>query len=277
MAEILTERHGPVMVITINRPERGNAIGGGFFRELLAAFEEADADDAVRAIVTVGAGRTYCTGMDLDDATEEALSKPTYDFMNDDVVGGDKGTGSLSRDRRLLERHGIGRWTKRIAAVTTPSVAALNGAVGGGGLAIAVLQDFRIAAAGIRIVPGFLSVGVAPELGITWLLPRLIGWQAANRLLLTNPTLTSEEAAEIGLVDSVVAPERTLADAMELAERIAALPSVAVRATKQLLAESGANSFDEQLVTEYRTQLMLFGLPETRERVAELRRRITGG
>lgn len=274
MAAVLTERHGAVMVVTINRPERNNAIGGTFFRELLAAFEEADADDAVHAIVTVGAGRTYCTGMDLDDADDSALDKQTTDLLNDGVLGGDKGTGSLSPHRRLLEQFGIGRWTQRFAAVTTPSVAALNGAVGGGGLAIAVLQDFRIAAAGARIVPGFLSVGVAPEMGISYLLPRLVGWRAANRLLLTNPTLTSEEAAEIGLVDTVVAPERTLESAMDLAARIAELPTVAVQATKQLLRSSMWNSFDQQLETEYRTQLMLFGLPETRESIEALRRRV---
>ncbi|HEY1971279.1 MAG TPA: enoyl-CoA hydratase/isomerase family protein [Pseudonocardia sp.] len=276
MPDVTNERHGPIAVITLNRPEQRNSVSGTMLADLLRAFEEADADDAVRVIVTVGAGSTYCVGADLDHVTSGVLDKPATDLVNDDDLGGDKGTGPLSPHRRLLEQLGIGRWTQRMVAVTTPSVAAINGACGGGGLAIAVLQDFRIAAAGARIIPGFLSVGVGPEMGISYLLPRLIGWQPANRLLLTNPTLAAEEAHRIGLVDEVVPADRTLEEAMAYAERLAAQPPIAVRATKQLLRHSAWNSFDQQLQAEYHTQLMLFGLPETRVRVARLRDRIRG-
>ncbi len=277
MGDVLTERRGPVLLITLNRPHRANAIAGTVLRDLLAAFEDADADDDVRAIVTTGAGATFSVGADLDDVDSVIGGGDPVepaDLLNDGVLGGDKGTGVPSRDRRRLEHLGIGRWTLRMAAVTTPTVAALNGATGGGGLALAVLHDFRIAAAGARLTPGFLGVGVAPEMGLTYFLPRLVGWQQANRLLLRNPVLAAPDAERIGLVDEVVPDGAVLDEALRLAGELAELPSLALRSTKRLLRTAADNTLEQQLEAEYHHQLMLFGLPETRDALERLQARL---
>ncbi|WP_084216365.1 enoyl-CoA hydratase/isomerase family protein [Pseudonocardia spinosispora] len=274
MADVLTERHGATLLVTLNRPESKNSVAGRMLAEILEAFTEAAEDDSIRVVVTTGAGSTYCVGMDLQEADGQ-LERAPVDVLNDDLIGGDKGIGSLSRNQRLLEpAGGIGRWTRRIAGMPKPTVAALNGVTAGGGLAFAVLQDFRVAAANARLTPGFLGVGVAPEMGMTYFLPRLLGWRAANQLLLRNPVLGAEEAAGLGLVDQVAPEGRALPEAMELAEQLARLPTVAMQATKQLLSRSAASDLDGQLAAEYQAQLTLFGLPETRTAIAELRARL---
>lgn len=275
MADVLTERHGSTMLVRLNRPRRHNAVAGTMLRDLLVAFEEAAADDSVHVVVTTGAGATFCVGMDLEQI-DGMTQRPAVDLLNDDELGGDKGTGALSRNRRLLEPRGIGRWTRRMVDMPKPTIAALNGVTAGGGLALAVLHDFRLAAAGARLTPGFLGVGVAPEMGLSYFLPRLIGWRGANHLLLRNPVLTAEQAVELGLVDQAVPDDRLLAEAMELADQLAALPTVAVQATKRLLHRSSANDLDRQLESEYQAQLMLFDLPETRSNIRALRDRVGG-
>jgi 2-(1,2-epoxy-1,2-dihydrophenyl)acetyl-CoA isomerase len=143
-------------------------------------------------------------------------------------------------------------------------------------LAIALLHDFRVAAAGAKLATSFLQLGVGPELGMSYLLPRLVGWQVAADLLLRGRMVLAEEAAEIGLVNRVVPADRVLDEAMELAEELAALPSIAQQLTKRELRRSATSTFSEQLETEYRTQLSLFALQDHRAALEATRRRVGG-
>jgi 2-(1,2-epoxy-1,2-dihydrophenyl)acetyl-CoA isomerase len=275
MGDLEIERLGAVTVMRINRPERRNAIGGTLLRELVEAFEAAEGDDEVRVVVTTGVGPTYCVGADLGELLDH-LGAPTREMLNGTSVGGDKGAPPLSPDQQLLERLGVGRWSQRMAACTKPSIAALNGATAGGGLALAVAQDFRVASADIAIRAGFLGVGVGPELGLSYLLPRLTGWPAARNILLRNRVVRAEEALRCGLIDEVAPAGAALDRALALAGELADQPAVAMRATNRLLRDSADNSWREQLEAEYRTQLLLFGLPATRAALEKLAGEVVG-
>jgi enoyl-CoA hydratase/carnithine racemase len=269
--DLSVERHGPVTVLRIDRAERHNSIGGSLLGELVEAFEDAERDDDVRAVVTTGSGPTFCVGVDLAELAEGlATGAPTYELLNGTTIGGDKGLPDQSVQQRMVEQLGVGRWAQRMAACTKPSIAALNGPAAGGGLAIAVTHDFRVCSSRASLKAGFAGVGVAPEMGLTWLLPRLVGWRAARDVLLRNRTIRAPEALELGLVDEVVAPDEVLGRALEMASELAAMPATALRLTKRLLAESADNSWDAQLAAEYRAQLLLFGLPVTRASLAAL-------
>jgi enoyl-CoA hydratase/carnithine racemase len=278
VTDLAVERHGPVTVLRIDRAEKHNSIGGSLLGDLVRAFEDAEGDDDVRVVVTTGSGPTFCVGVDLTELAEGLASgAPTYDLLNGTTIGGDKGLPEQSIKQRMVEQLGVGRWAQRVAACTKPSIAALNGPAAGGGLAIAVSHDFRVCSSRGSLKAGFVGVGVAPEMGLTWLLPRLIGWRAARDVLLRNRTIRAAEALELGLVDEVVAPEEVLPRALELASELAAMPATALRLTKRLLTESAGNGWEAQLAAEYRAQALLFGLPETRASLAALAARIGRG
>lgn len=278
MDDLAVERHGTVTVLRIDRADRHNSIGGALLGQMADAFEDAERDDDVHVVVTTGSGPTFCVGVDLAELAEGLGSgAPTYELLTGTTIGGDKGLPEQSRRQRMVEQLGVGRWAQRMAACTKPSIAALNGPAAGGGLAIAVTHDFRVCSSRASLKAGFAGVGVAPEMGLTWLLPRLVGWRAARDVLLRNRTIRAAEALGLGLVDEVVAPEEVLPRALELAAELAAMPSTAQRLTKRLLSESADNSFDAQLAAEYRAQLLLFGLPETSTSLAALAAQVTGG
>jgi 2-(1,2-epoxy-1,2-dihydrophenyl)acetyl-CoA isomerase len=267
--DVLIERRGAVLVVRLNRPESKNAIGGTMFRDLAAAFELAASDDAIRAVVTIGEGSTYCVGADLGHLAQAKGSEPhqllTGDLVLPDgtIAGGETGQAPLSPDQRRTDWMGAGsRWAERMWSLEKPTIAAINGAAGGGGLAIALLHDFRLASAGVTLATSFLRLGVGPELGMTYLLPRVVGWRAANDLLLRSRRLSAEEAEQIGLVDRVVPAGSLLSEALALAEELADLPSIAMQLTKRELRLSMSGTFHEQLEVEYRTQLQLFSLAE---------------
>jgi enoyl-CoA hydratase/carnithine racemase len=275
--DLSVERHGPVAVLRIDRAERHNSIGGSLLGELVTAFEDVERDDGVRVVVTTASGPTFCVGIDLAELAEGLGSgAPTYELLTGTTIGGDKGLPEQSLQQRMVEQLGVGRWAQRMAACTKPSIAALNGPAAGGGLAIAVTHDFRVCSARASLKAGFVGVGVAPEMGLTWLLPRLIGWRAARDVLIRNRTIRAQEALDLGLVDEVVPAEHVLGRALELASELAAMPATALRLTKRLLAESAENSLDAQLAAEYRAQLLLFGLPETRASLAALAAQVSG-
>ncbi len=273
MADVKTRDEGPVRVVEFDRPERANSIAGTLMRDYLEAMEEAERDDSVRVVVTTGSGRTFCVGADLEEL-ERNLGGPVRNLLNDNTIGGDKGLPPMSPKQFLLESLGVGRWAQRLYALTKPSIAALNGAAAGGGLAIAVAHDYRIASRAASLVCGFLSVGAAPELGISHRLPRLIGWRAARDLMLENRRLSADEACAVGLVDAVVEPDALIDAAMARAQRLAAQPDIALRLTKSLLWASTENRFDDQLRAEYAAQVLLFELPETQKIVGDFAARL---
>jgi enoyl-CoA hydratase/carnithine racemase len=208
-------RDSGVAVVTLNRPERLNAWGGGLASEFFRCMDRAEADPAVRVIVLTGSGRAFCAGADMGDLdTIGAASEPTGGQERSDSG---IGIGGADVSHLVGERH-----PHFVTALRKPIVAAINGACAGIGLTQALMCDVRFAAAGAKFTTAFARRGLIGEYGISWILPRVVGWSAALDLLLSGRTFYAEEAAELGLVKEVVAPDELMARAIAYAEGIAA-------------------------------------------------------
>jgi enoyl-CoA hydratase/carnithine racemase len=247
MTEVLTERQGDVAVLTLNRPERLNAISGPMLRQLSAALVEADRDPSVRCVVLTGAGRGFCAGLDLKDQ----------------VAGEGLGEGDgASRPGELDLRDAP---PTVLHSLDTPTVCALNGGAAGYGMDLALGCDIRVAAESAKLAPAFVRRGVLPESGGTWLLPRLVGYAKAAEIAFTGETLSAKECLELGLVNRVV-PDAALRDeVLGLAGRIAANAPLAVRATKRMFRMAERESFDDHVHHVYLQLLPLFGSKDFRE------------
>lgn len=195
-----------VAVLTLNRPDRLNTWGGDIATAFYAGLDRAEDDAGVRAIVVTGRGKAFCAGAQLG------------------AMGGLKGdvAESLEKtdDRKLTELVGE-RQPYYLTTLCKPVIAAINGSCVGIGLTQALMCDVRFAAAGAKFAASFARRGLIAEYGISWILPRLAGWGVALDLLLSGRTFLADEAAELGLVKEVVAPEHLMQRAMEYAEDIA--------------------------------------------------------
>ncbi len=208
-----------VLTITLNRPDRLNAFTPTMARELMDAFEQADADDAVRVIVITGAGRAFCAGADLGGGGG------TFDY---------RGPG----ERAQVDEHrdGGGLVTLRIFESKKPLIAAVNGPAVGVGVTMQLPMDIRIASSTARFGFVFARRGIVPEACSSWFLPRLVGIARAAEWTYTGRVFPAEEALAGGLVSRVVAPEALLPTAYELAHEIADNTSaLSVTLTRQLM------------------------------------------
>jgi enoyl-CoA hydratase/carnithine racemase len=196
-----------VAVVTLNRPERLNTWGGDISGGFYSAMDSAESDPAVRAIVFTGSGRAFCAGAHLGSVATigDSLGKPLDGGEPHDV------------SKIVGERH-----PHFLTALRKPVIAAINGSCVGIGLTHALMCDVRFAADGAKFATSFARRGLIAEYGISWILPRLAGFGAAMDLLLTGRTFYADEAARLGLVKEVVAPELLMTRAMEYAEDIAA-------------------------------------------------------
>jgi len=236
MAEVNTERDGDVLVVTLNRPEAMNAMNRALLEGLSIAWHEAS-DPAVRAVVVTGNGKGFCAGADLKGS------------------GGDHHPG-LSGLRHTYNTHVLG-----LASLEKPVIAAVNGAAAGAGLALACAADIRIASEAARFVPAFARIGLVPDAGASWFIPRLLGYSRAFEWLLSARPLSAAEALEWGLVLEVVPPEELLGRALERAHALAAVPGIAAALTKQLLSRAFDISLPEALEAENRTQPIAMAAP----------------
>jgi enoyl-CoA hydratase/carnithine racemase len=209
-------RDSGVAVVTLNRPERMNAWGGGLASAFYRSMDAAEADPDVRVIVLTGSGRAFCAGADMGDL--DTISGAV------DSTGGqersDRGIG-LGGDTDVTQLVGE-RHPHFVTDLRKPIVAAINGACAGIGLTQALMCDVRFAAAGAKFTTAFARRGLIGEYGISWILPRVVGWSAALDLLLSGRTFYAEEAADLGMVKEVTAPEDLMPRALAYAEDIAA-------------------------------------------------------
>ena len=272
--DVIAERHGGVLLLRLNRPQRHNAIGGTMLRDLAEAFDQAAADDSVHVVVTTGTDGSFSVGADAAELGPGARP-PARDLLTGNDVGGDKGLPPLSPHRRSLDDLGnAGRWTLRMWQLEKPTIAAVNGAAVGGGFGIALLHDILIAGESARLGAGFAPIGLTAELGISYLLPRIVGAVAAAELLFTGRLVGALEAKELGLVAETVADGRLLDRAMEMAQRIASMPPLGVQSSKRLLRRSMHGDLTDQLRAEHAAQLMLFDHPDTHAALDRLAARI---
>ncbi|ORW12199.1 enoyl-CoA hydratase [Mycobacterium kyorinense] len=191
-----------VAVLTLNRPDRLNTWGGDIATAFYAGLDRAETDPRVRVIVVTGRGKAFCAGANLGSTA---------------TVGESLGNGE---QRDLSELVGD-RQPYYLTMLSKPVIAAINGSCVGIGLTQALMCDVRFAAAGAKFAASFARRGLIAEYGISWILPRLTGWAVALDLLLSGRTFLSEEAAELGLVKEVVAPENLMRRTMDYAEDIA--------------------------------------------------------
>jgi len=235
-----------VATITLDRPERLNALTFEVYTELRDTFRALDTEPGVRAVIITGTGRAFCTGGDVQDIIG-ALFSHDYD-------------GLLTFTRLTCDLILSIRQCRR------PVVAALNGTVAGAGAVIAAASDIRIAAESAKIAFLFSKVGLAgADMGAAWLLPRIVGNSHATELLMLGDFITAQRAAEIGLYNRVVPAERLMAEATEFATRLAKGPSVALGVTKQALNQEASMDLVSALEFEAQAQAACMQNPNFRE------------
>jgi 2-(1,2-epoxy-1,2-dihydrophenyl)acetyl-CoA isomerase len=218
-----------VCTITLNRPDRLNAVNPALARELPEAVSAAGRDDAVRVVVITGAGRGFCAGLDLAEPTP---------------------IGAGTRAERTDPYEWVGRWVLSLAECEKPVVAAINGAAAGAGLGLALAADVRLVSAAARLTAGYARIGLSPDAGVSWWLPRLVGASRAADLILTARDVDAAEAERIGLASRVLPAEGFADGARAYAEALAAGPPVALGLTKRLLVTSHDNTLRAQLREE---------------------------
>jgi enoyl-CoA hydratase/carnithine racemase len=238
--------------VTLNRPERLNAMTSLMFSELIAIFEQLRDDDSVRAVVLTGAGAGFCAGYDLDDAEK---------FTSSDASG-------LYALQDLAVRALQG-----VYSLPKPVIAAVHGAAAGGGFSLSLAADLRLAAASARFQAVFVRIGLSgADLGTSWLLPRIVGIGHAAELLYSGRPVYADEAARIGLVNRAVADDQLLGEATRLAASIAEHSPLAVALTKRSLhANVDAPSLASALELESRAQVGLMREPDSTTAVSRLR------
>jgi len=217
-------REEQVALVTLNRPEKRNAISAQMIEELLAALEECEKRTA-RVVILTGAGKAFCSGMDLDAL--RALS-------------------SQSREQNLEDSRRMARLFRRLYEFPVPLIAAVNGAAIAGGTGIATLCDFTLAVPEAKFGYTEVKIGFVPAIVSVFLL-RQVGEKRARDLLLTGRILDAAEAQALGLVSEIVPPERLLARARELAASLLAASPTSLRRTKALLGSYAAAQLDREI------------------------------
>ena len=226
---ILSETRTGYRVITLNRPDKLNAFNEAMHQALRKAIEDAEADEGCRALLITGAGRGFCTGQDLSDR----LAKPGETV----VLGG------------ALEAH-YNPLVRKLRALPFPVVAAVNGVAAGAGCNIALACDIVIASLKATFIQSFARVGLVPDSGGTWFLPRLVGDARARGLALLAQDLTAEKAASWGLIWRAVEDEVLMHEATRICEHFALAPTQGLALIKRALNASATNTLDAQLDLE---------------------------
>jgi enoyl-CoA hydratase/carnithine racemase len=235
-----------VVTLTLNRPDRLNALTFEIYDELRNTFRALDRETGVRAIVMAGTGKAFCSGGDVNDIIGALTSRDLRGLLDFTRM-----TCDLVLAMRRCRR---------------PIVAALNGTVAGAGAVIAAAADMRIAARSARIAFLFTRVGLSgADMGAAWLLPRLVGLGRAAELLMTGDFITAEEAERIGLYNRVVADGEALAAARECAAKLARGPSFALEITKDSLNREAHMDLGAALEAEAQIQAALMMHPDFRE------------
>jgi 2-(1,2-epoxy-1,2-dihydrophenyl)acetyl-CoA isomerase len=227
VSDLRIEVDGAVATVILDRPDALNALTVPLKEELRAAFEGFATDGAVRAVVLTGAGRAFCAGQDLRERLEPG-ALPLADEIR-------------ARYNPLI---------RAMRGLPKPIVAAVNGVAAGAGAALAFACDIRLAAEGASFVLAFGRVGLIPDSGATWLLPRLVGTAKATELALLNEPLAAADAERFGLVARVVPADRLVTEAQAVAARLAEGPPRAIALTKRALDLGWDADLETQLETE---------------------------
>jgi 2-(1,2-epoxy-1,2-dihydrophenyl)acetyl-CoA isomerase len=243
---ILFDVGAGVATITLNRPQKLNAFNDQMIAETTTAFKTVGKDDAIRCVVITGAGRGFSSGQDLADFQDRAEKVSIGEHL----------------------RHGYHRLIRQMVGLEKPIIGAINGVAAGAGLGVALAADIRLAAANASFILVFSRVGLIPDSGANWFLPRLIGYARAYEMALTADRVPAEKALEWGMVNRVVPtdqlPEITAAWARQLADG----PTLAFGLTKRAMNRSWEMTLDEALAYEAYLQEVTGHSADNREGVA---------
>ena len=243
MDELLVARRGGVRVLTLNRPDRLNAFTKPLLSVLMAALADAEADQDCRAVLLHGAGRAFCAGQDL------TMVEPGADL-------GD----SLDRSFNPLIR--------RLRAMRLPVVCAVHGVAAGAGANLALACDIVLAGASARFIQSFIRIGLIPDAGGTWTLPRLAGDARARGMAMLGEPVSAAQAEAWGLIWRALPDDELLPEAERLAAHLATQPTAALALVKQALNASASHSLDQQLDLERDLQRQAGHTPDFQEGVA---------
>ena len=236
--EVLYEERGAVAIATLNRPQSLNSFTRQMHRDLWAALDRAEANAAIRALVITGAGRAFCAGADLSE----------FDLRPgpDQVARADPGP--------IIDET-FNPTVRRLQGLRMPTLAAVNGVAAGAGASLAMTCDIAIAAPNASFIQAFSKIGLVPDAGGTWFLTERLGLARATALAMTGDKLTAAQARDWGMIWDVA--DDCLAAATTLAQRLAAMPTRALVATRHILRDSGNRTLEQQLQAERETQSAL--------------------
>lgn len=221
-------------VITLSRPQTYNAMNAVMAKELQEAIRLHDLDEDVRAILLTGEGKAFCSGQDLADIED----------LND-----------VPFQKIIQEQYNP--LVKYIAQMKTPIVAHVNGVAAGAGANLALLCDIILASDTASFIQAFSKIGLVPDTGGTWYLPRIVGYQNALAMMLTGDKISAEEALRLGMIYRTYPSETAKEQVMEFMSHIASMPTLALVHTKKLLLESYGQGLEAQINSEMNTQEML--------------------
>lgn len=242
---VLVERDGPIGRLVLNRPEKLNSFFGTMRDEIADGLEELGADEEVRVVVVTGRGRAFCAGADVK-------------YMADLLEAGDyeEANALVEAGRRVIQA---------VTGMPKPVIAALNGPAAGGGANLALCCDLRIASERASIGQTFNRIGLHPDWGGTWIVPRLVGPARAAELFMMAEMIPAERALELGLVNRVVAPEALDDTVADWAGRLAAKPALPLALSKQAIHRTWNSTLDEMLAFEAEAQDRCFRSDDARE------------
>jgi 2-(1,2-epoxy-1,2-dihydrophenyl)acetyl-CoA isomerase len=250
---ITVDYDGQVATLTLNRPQKLNALNTEICDEASGAIKSLNEDDNVKVLIITGAGRAFCSGADLSGKIRAtATNQP-----------------NVSRAVKTSPFANIGWVTQQISMFTKPTIAAINGPAVGAGLSYALATDIRVASEKALFSCIFVKRGLVPDMGISFYLPRLIGISRAVELMMTGDIIDAAEAERIGMVNRVVPQEQLMPEVKKLAQRLADGPSLAVEMAKRMAyAGLNANSLVSQMAVETYMQTVAMESEDFREGVA---------
>ena len=224
-----------VRTLTLNRREKLNAVNLKLADELPQAVEEASRDDAVRVVALTGAGRGFCAGLELSPENIQASREKKKN----------------SRHAALDDLEWVGRWALSITRCDKPVIAAINGPAIGAGCGLTLAADIRLMSEAAVVSTGYMRIGLCPDAGVSYFLPRLVGLSRATELIMSARDVKADEAERIGLVSRVLPAENFAGHVAEYAKQLAAGPPIGLTMAKRLLV----NSLDTDLLTQLRREL----------------------
>jgi len=224
---VIYECHGDVATITLDRPKTLNALSAALRADLHAAIDEVAGNDDIRVLILTGAGRGFCSGVDLGDTgSEEGLS---------------------SQNSRLDEFNWMGRQALAVYGLNKPTIAVMNGVAAGAGMSLALACDLRVGSEKSRYKTIFLERSNSTDAGMSFFLPRIVGYSRAADLIFTSRSVDAEEAYRLGLLDRMFAHDQLMEESMKLAREMAFWPPLALRSAKRVLQHNSEAHLEEAL------------------------------